>query len=249
MKKGLRFYWRGFRKMKNIVIATIKSWNIRNAYKLQDLLRKEYQVILITEKEELNYEKLKKLNPEYIFFPHWSWIIPKEIYENFECVVFHMTDLPFGRGGSPLQNLIQRKVYHTKISAIQVEGGIDTGRIYLKRDLYIGIGSAEEIFMTASQIVFFDMIPYILKTKPIPQVQEGEVIVFKRRRPEESDLQKAEIKNLDDFYDFVRMLDAQGYPKAFLKINNLKIEFSEIHKKSNKLVGRFEIFYEKDQRK
>ena len=229
-----------------IVIATIKSWNVKNAFKFKDLYKDKYEVVIITDKKELNKKDISRINPEWIFLPHWSWIIPPELYEKYTCVVFHITDLPFGRGGSPLQNLIQRKVYHTKISAIQVEEGIDTGKIYLKKDFYIGIGSAEEIFIATSQIIFFDMIPYILENKPIPQTQEGEVIVFKRRKPEESNLQKAEIKNLDDFYDFVRMLDAEGYPKAFFKINNLKIEFSEVHKKSSKLVGRFEVFYEEN---
>ncbi len=231
---------------KKIVIATIKSWNIRNAYKFKELYKDKYEVLVITDKRELNEKNITGINPEWIFLPHWSWIIPPELYEKYTCVVFHITDLPFGRGGSPLQNLIQRKIYHTKISAIQAEEGIDTGKIYLKKDFYIGIGSAEEIFIAASQIIFFDMIPYILENKPIPQTQEGEVIVFKRRKPKESNLQKAEIKNLDDFYDFVRMLDAEGYPKAFFKINNLKIEFSEVHKKSNKLVGRFEVVYEEN---
>ena len=232
--------------MKKVVIATIKSWNIRKAYKFKELYKDKYEVVIITDKRELSEKNIRSINPEWIFFPHWSWIIPPELYEKYTCVVFHITDLPFGRGGSPLQNLIQRKIYHTKISAIQVEEGIDTGKIYLKKDFYIGIGSAEEIFIAASQIIFFDMIPYILENKPIPQTQEGEVIVFKRRKPKESNLQKAEIKNLDDFYDFVRMLDAEGYPKAFFKINNLKIEFSEVHKKSNKLVGRFEVVYEEN---
>jgi len=41
------------------------------------------------------------------------WIILKEIFENYEIILFHMTDLPYGRGGSPLQNLIVRgKVYY-----------------------------------------------------------------------------------------------------------------------------------------
>jgi len=232
--------------MKKVVIATIKSWNIRNAYKFKELYKDKYEIVIITDKRELSKKNVSRINPEWIFLPHWSWIIPPELYEKYTCVVFHITDLPFGRGGSPLQNLIQRKIYHTKISAIQAEEGIDTGKIYLKKDFYIGIGSAEEIFIAASQIIFFDMIPYILENKPIPQTQEGEVIVFKRRKPKESNLQKAEIKNLDDFYDFVRMLDAEGYPKAFFKINNLKIEFSEVHKKSNKLVGRFEVVYEEN---
>jgi len=46
-----------------------------------------------------------------------------------------MTDLPFGRGGSPLQNLIVRGFTHTKLSALRVEKGLDTGDIYLKEDL------------------------------------------------------------------------------------------------------------------
>lgn len=227
--------------MNNIVIATIKSWNIENAKKLKEKLKGKFNVVLITNKENLTFKNLQKINPKYIFFPHWSWKIPKEIYENFECVVFHMTDLPFGRGGSPLQNLIQRKIYNTKISAIKVEEGLDAGKIYLKRDLYIGLGSAEEIFILASNIIFFDMIPFILENNPVPQNQEGKVVIFKRRRPEESNIQIANLKNLEDFYDFIRMLDAEGYPKAFIKVNKFKIFFSEVHRKFNKLVGRFEI--------
>ena len=227
--------------MNNIVIATIKSWNIENAKKLKEKLKGKFNVVLITNKENLTFKNLQKINPKYIFFPHWSWKIPKEIYENFECVVFHMTDLPFGRGGSPLQNLIQRKIYNTKISAIKVEEGLDAGKIYLKRDLYIGLGSAEEIFILASNIIFFDMIPFILENNPVPQNQEGKVVIFKRRRPEESNIQTANLKGLEDFYDFIRMLDAEGYPKAFIKVNKFKIFFSEVHRKFNKLVGRFEI--------
>src|SRR3989338_4813949 len=133
-----------------IVIATIKTWNLHNAKKLHRMLKARYEVIIMPQKRSLRYERLKEINPRYIFFPHWSSIIPEAIYENFECVVFHMTDLPYGRGGSPLQNLILRKVYDTKISAIQAAGGIDAGRIYLKTDLSIENGSAEEIFKKAS---------------------------------------------------------------------------------------------------
>jgi len=55
--------------------------------------------------DELN-NLLEIITPRYIFFPHWSWIVSDEIIEEYECICFHMTDLPFGRGGSPLQNLI-----------------------------------------------------------------------------------------------------------------------------------------------
>jgi len=41
------------------------------------------------------------------------------------------------------------------------------------------------------------------------------------------------------------MLDAEGYPKAFINKNGLKISFSNIHRLNNKLYGKYEITYEK----
>jgi methionyl-tRNA formyltransferase len=230
---------------KRIIIATIKSWNIRNAYKLRKEISDRCRVFIITDKEKLSYARIKEINPVYIFFPHWSWFIPKDIYDNFECVVFHMTDLPYGRGGSPLQNLILNKVYRTKITAIKVEKRVDVGKVYLKKDLYIGSGSAEKIFRKASEIVFFKMMPSILKNHPAPLNQKGAVVYFKRRTPQESDIATSDITTIDDFYDFIRMLDAEDYPKAFLKVKGFKIMFSGVNKKQNKLKGRFEIIDEK----
>ena len=46
--------------------------------------------------------------------------MPSEIIRNYECICFHETDLPFGRGGSPIQNLIVRGFKTTKISAIKM---------------------------------------------------------------------------------------------------------------------------------
>ncbi len=64
------------------------------------------------------------------FFRIGRILFQKIFFFNFNCVVFHMTDLPFGRGGSPLQNLISRGIYKTKISAIKVVKEIDAGPIY-----------------------------------------------------------------------------------------------------------------------
>lgn len=220
----------------NIIIATIKSWNIRNArnlcYKCGD------NITVITEKEELNYETVKKLNPDFIFFPHWSWIIPAEVYESFNCVVFHMTDLPFGRGGSPLQNLILRGIEETQISAIKVDGGIDTGEIFLKYQLNLN-GTADEIFMRASKIIFNKMIPSILNYEYTLRKQEGEIVEFQRRKPEESVI--VENLCLEELYDFIRALDGEDYPKAFITFGNFKMSFSRPTLKSNKIIADVEI--------
>jgi methionyl-tRNA formyltransferase len=226
---------------KRILIATIKSWNINNAEEFKHNNKEKYDVFIVSQKEDLNKEFVDKIKPDYIFFPHWSWIIPPEIYENFECIVFHMTDLPYGRGGSPLQNLIVNKVYNTKISAIQVEAGLDTGKIFLKEPFYVGVGSAQEIFQKISNLVFFKMIPEILEKKLIPFAQAGEPLNFKRRLPEQSNLLNNAFEDEVDLYDFIRMLDAEGYPRAFVDVGKFKLEFYNVQNKSGKLVGTFEV--------
>ena len=227
--------------MKNIVIATIKEWNINNYFELKKELENEYSFYLISNKDELSLEKIEKINPKYIFFPHWSWIIPENIYKNYECILFHMTDLPYGRGGSPLQNLIINKVYNTKISAIKVSKELDEGDVYLKEDFDISKGSANEIYINASKLIFKKLIPNILRQNPTPVRQEGDVVNFKRRTPEQSNIKMLNDVSIANLYDFIRMLDAPSYPKAYIELDNLKIELSEVIIKDGKLEGRFEV--------
>ena len=207
----------------NILVATVKSWNIEKFYKIKEKY-KEYNWHLITDKKELTYENINKIKPIYIFFPHWSWIIPANIYENFKCIVFHMTDLPFGRGGSPLQNLISRNIYETKISAIRVVKELDAGDIYCKETLSLKEGNAENLFKKASQIVYNNMMPFIIKNNPIPKKQEGSPVIFKRRTSEQSNM--SELDDITKVYDYIRMLDAEGYPNAFIKTKNLIFLFT-----------------------
>ena len=227
--------------MQTIIIATIKEWNIKNYFALKEKYKKEFHFELVTNHEELTLEYVQQLNPKYIIFPHWSWIIPKEIYKNYECIVFHMTDLPYGRGGSPLQNLITNQIYDTKISALKVSDGLDSGDIYLKTDFNIEFGSATEIFEKASTITFNELIPMFFHKTITPKPQEGEITTFKRRTPEQSNLNTTESISIKTLYDFIRMLDAEGYPKAFFALEKFNIELSDVQLKDNTLSGKFEV--------
>lgn len=206
--------------MARIAIATIKSWNISNYHIWAK--QTEHKNLLIQTPDELSSKVLEKFEPDYIFFPHWSYKIPAEVYEKYECVVFHMTDLPFGRGGSPLQNLISRKLYETKISALRVVEAMDAGPIYLKRPLFL-YGSATEIYIRASQIIF-DMLDEIVELRLQPVAQTGEIVEFARRKPAESQILNS--KDLIELYDFIRMLDAESYPSAFLVHEGIRYEFT-----------------------
>lgn len=63
----------------------------------------------VDSREELTVNSVRILNPCYIFFLHWSWNVPEEIIEQFECMCFHLGDVSYGHGGGPLRNPIARK--------------------------------------------------------------------------------------------------------------------------------------------
>jgi len=214
--------------MKTYIILSQKTWNNNLVERLQQQFP-EHKFIHISAREDFTQEHLQEINPDKVFIPHWSYIIPESIWGNFECIVFHMTDLPYGRGGSPLQNLIVRGHKETKISALRVEYGLDTGDIYMKKPLSL-YGSAEEIYMRASGIIE-TMIEEIIQNNPKPQKQTGEPVEFKRRKAAESDI--SGLNDLDTIYDYIRMLDAEGYPKASLTIGDVKYEFSRVQQKAD----------------
>ena len=207
--------------MSNYVLLSNKDWH----YELYNKLKSHFihdEWIFIKD-AKLNIEEFKKIKSKFIFIPHWSSKIPESIYLNYECILFHMTDLPYGRGGSPLQNLIKLGHKRTIISAIKVVEEVDAGPIYLKKELELN-GTAKEIFLRSSNIIF-SMITEILRDLPTPQKQVGEVVHFKRRKPNQSKL--TNLKSIDELYDHIRMLDCEGYPKAFIELENFKLEFEQ----------------------
>lgn len=212
------------------IVATIRQWNIK-AY--NDTIRNyPGKWHLITDVIDLTLDKIKLLNPRYIFFPHWNHIVPESILDVTECVCFHETDLPFGRGGSPIQNLIERGYEETKIAALRMVGQLDAGPVYMKRKLSLH-GLAEEIFIRSSNVVA-EMIKYIISEQPTPQEQQGEISTFTRRTPEQSMIPR-EMKSIDELFNFMRMLDATEYPKAFFAYGGFRFEFSRPAKRTGAL--------------
>jgi len=216
--------------MKKYILLSEKIWNSDALNFLINKVNADW--ILIDKKEDFTFHKIQSINPDLIFIPHWSYLISEDIFVNYECIVFHMTDLPFGRGGSPLQNLIERKIYETKVSALKVIKELDAGPIYIKEPLSLW-GTAEEIFIRANTLII-DMIVNIIENKITPNNQVGEVVGFDRRKPEQGNI--INLNNLEEVFDFIRMLDAPGYPKAYIESSNFKFEFSRASIKSDKSI-------------
>lgn len=201
------------------IVASSKPWH----YAKFEALRADSPIgwTYVATPSELE-QALGSASPRYIFFLHWNWLVPAQIWSRHECVCFHMTDVPYGRGGSPLQNLIERGHADTRLSALRMVEEMDAGPVYAKRPLSLA-GRAEEIYLRAGDVCW-ELIDWMIHTEPQPMPQQGEVTRFARRKPEQSRLPEG--GELRRVYDHIRMLDAPTYPLAFLEHGDFVLEFT-----------------------
>lgn len=228
----------------NFLVATTKPWNIKL---YNERLGNKSNWSLCTDKEHLQ-EMADTYQPRYIFFPHWSWIIPKSIYCKYECVVFHMTALPYGRGPEPLQHLILAGHQSTVVSAIRVEVGMDAGPVYFKSCEMPLHGNAEEIYTRCAGVVYSMIERMVVACEAgspmVPKPQVGEPFVFKARTPE--DCRMTDTDDLSKVYDEIRMQDALTYTPTFMETNKLRFEFSNAVLRHNCIEAQV-IIYPKDK--
>ena len=135
------------------------------------------------------------------------------IFRRFFCIQFH--SLPKFRGGSPCNQILKRNK-KTKLTAFKIDNKLDTGEICLIKSLSLN-GRASEIYSRIERISIKMIIKLSLMKKIIFKPQKGRSSFFKRRLPSESKISLKEFNNPKKLYDFLRMLDAEDYPNAFLE--------------------------------
>lgn len=213
------------------VIASDKPWPAGMPDRLQERLGTPF--VALTEQHLLSLNHLRAIGAERVFLPHWSHIIPEAVLKEFECIVFHMADLPYGRSGSPLQSLIVRGHEDTVISALRCTSELDGGPIYLKRPLSLD-GTDSEIFSRSAAIIE-EMIENIVLAAPHRQQHRGEPTIFKRRTPEEGSWEDA--ATLKEVYDRIRILDAPGYPRSFVDVGRFRLSFNAANRAKDSITA------------
>ena len=216
--------------MTNYVVAASKSWFFEHS-KSDEYMR--LNMFSITKPADLNLEYLQKLKPRYIFFPHWSWKVPSEIFTAYECIAFHTAPLPFGRGGSPVQNLILRGVKTSPVCALKMTSFLDAGPIYDAMEISLA-GTIDDIFRRAAACIE-KMILSICENQPTPKEQSGQPVIFNRLVVKDNELLCTH--SLEDLYDRIRMTDGQDYPRAYINFGHYKIEFSKAHIVENNILS------------
>ncbi len=221
-----------------IIIASSKSWFVISNY-----LKKNHQVLFINEKNDLTIEKIKKFNPNFIFFPHWSWKVPIEIHEKYKCVLFHTAPLPFGRGGSPIQNLILLGYKKSPVCALKMVEELDSGPIYCKKEISLE-GSLSKIFKRLNTVVN-DLIKELIEFLPEPIIQKGNGSYFRRLNKEDNQI--PEKGSIEAFYDRIRMLDDESYPNPFIKYGDYIVEFNKPKFDNGGIICEAQIKFDSDK--
>jgi len=213
------------------IIITKKIWDKKNFNKIN-------KKILVLNK--IDKVKIKRINPNIIFFIHWSKLIKKSLFNKYLCIQFHSSNLPKGRGGSPIQNQILLNLNETKLTAFKVSKNLDSGPVCMKENLSLK-GSALDIFKRM-ETTSVQMIKKIINKKKISFIkQKGKPTYFKRRKENDSEINFKNTFNIKELYNFFRMLDAPEYPNAFIRLNKYKFSFNNVRMYKNKINASVEI--------
>jgi len=84
-----------------------------------------------------------------IFFPFWSWKVPKEITDAHTCIGFHTGSIA---GGSPIQNLIRKGATISYLRMFYMNDEIDGGKTIDSEQISL-LGSLEEIILRMTKLM------------------------------------------------------------------------------------------------
>jgi methionyl-tRNA formyltransferase len=206
-----------------ILCVGYREWSLS----IYDRLKKNpaHQYYIIRSEGDYNPKIINDFQPNIILFYGWSKIVSTDIVKNYDCIMLHPSPLPKYRGGSPIQNQIINGEEISAVSLFLMDEGLDDGPI-LKQKIYSLDGNLADILNRITNIGY-ELTMEILEEglNPVKQ-NHAEATIFKRRRPEESEITLEELKNKPAkyLYNKIRMLQ-DPYPNAFIKTSDEKFLF------------------------
>ena len=198
-------------------------WRTSNIF-LDDLKSRGHNVNLCKNESEL-------INADVSAFISCTKIVTpdglKKSKSNIEC---HPSDLPNGRGFSPIAWEILNNSDQIVFTLFEADEKVDNGKIYFKKSIdLIGTELNNEIKIIQADTTYSMILEYIDNyPHNTSYEQEGEETYYPRRTPSDSEL---DIKqSIESQFNLFRIVDNDLYP-AYFKYKNrkyvLKIEKEE----------------------
>lgn len=170
---------------------------------------------------------------DLVFYLGCGQIVPSEILKrNKHNIVVHESDLPKGKGWSPLTWQILEGENEIPICLFEAAESVDSGKIYIRETMkFEGMELLDEIRKTQAETSIRMCLQFVREYPLIVEKvveQNGESTFYKRRTPKDSMLDLD--KTIREQFNLLRVVDNERYP-AFFEINGqkyiLKIEKAE----------------------
>jgi len=197
-----------------------KSWINPFITKLTEELKREgHKVQFIHDYKDI-------AGGDFNFILSYSRILKKEtLVKNKHNLVVHESDLPNGKGWSPLTWQVLEGKNDIPICLIEAGEQVDSGKIYIKEVIrFNGNELLDELhFHQGEKTIamcrqFIKKYPEIINTA-VSQIGEG--TFYTKRTPKDSELDPT--KTLQEQFNLLRVVDNERYP-AFFDINNCRYE-------------------------
>jgi methionyl-tRNA formyltransferase len=204
-----------------------RSWIIPYAERLRDQLRESgVNVRLLHKHEEVEQgEILCLLSCEKIF---------KDLRLNKHNLVVHESDLPKGKGWSPLTWQVLEGKHEIPVTLFEAVEQVDAGPIYGQEILQLdGTELLDELKHMQGEATLKLILDFIHKYPEVTgREQVGESSFYKKRGPSDSELDVN--KTLAEQFDLLRVCDNERYPAFFTyRGKKYKLKIYEYEKQSN----------------
>lgn len=204
-----------------------ESWIMPYLKDIKDeLLKKGHYIRVIDSHKDLT-------EGDIAIFLSCEQVVPPEYLElNSHNLVVHESDLPKGKGWSPLTWQILEGKNKIPITLFEAEPEVDTGDIYLQDEIELDGTELLPEIKHKQGIKTKKLILKFIERYPDIQGEEqtGEETFYEKREPKDSELDIH--KTIDEQFNLLRVVDNERYPAFFYK-NGIKY-ILKIFKEENK---------------
>ena len=201
--------------MKIQILISKNSWANKYSNVLKKKLRRYSNNILVVN-HHTNLRKNYDLN---IIFSYFRIINKKYLDRSKFNIVPHESDLPKGKGMSPLTWHLLKKRNKIVFSLIEATDKMDAGKIYFKKMVkfkkHLLFNEIKMIQFNQNLELIERFISFLKKNKTSPKskFQSGKSTYFKLRTKKDSEININ--KSLKSQFNLLRLCDFENYPSFF----------------------------------
>lgn len=192
-----------------LLVGDRNSWILPYARQIKKQIGDKHDVKLIFDLNNIE-------NGDLLFMLSVGKIVPPDLLKrNIHNLVVHESNLPLGRGWSPLTWQILEGKKKIKITLFEAVAGVDMGQIYFQDEMqFMGDELLGEIRKVQGEktveliLKFIDNFPNVTGRE-----QKGKSTYYPRRRPKDSELDID--KSIKEQFNLLRTVDNKRYPAFF----------------------------------